>query len=194
VRRGAVAAYIAGVCLLTPSAFVTAQDGWDITLRPAVNFPVKEFGGSKLVMGVGLEGAFSYRFFTNFNLYIGYSWNGFFSDESFAGPKVSFQETGYSAGLQFIQPIGESDFSYFVGAGAILNHIEAENEAGSLIGDSKHGVGWQAGTGLMFPIANFMLVPSLRYRALSRKLPIDNSVYPVDLNYVSVGLGVTWAF
>ena len=116
-------------------------------------------------------------------------------DQSFAGTDASFEETGYTFGLQFIHPIGESDVSFLVRAGGTYNHIEVENKDGEIIIDSGHGLGWQAEAGLKIHMSeNFSLLPSVRYRSLSRDIEINNTNTSVDLNYVSVGVGLSWSF
>jgi hypothetical protein len=116
-------------------------------------------------------------------------------DQSFAGSDASFEETGYTFGLQFIHPIGESNISYLARAGGTYNHIEIENNDGDITIDSRHGLGWQAEAGLVIPLSEkFSLLPSLRYRSLSRDIDIENVSTPVQLNYFSVGVGLSWSF
>jgi hypothetical protein len=127
--------------------------------------------------------------------YAGWSYNNFAVDQSFAGADASFEETGYTFGLQFIHPIGESNISYLVRAGGTYNHIEIENNDGDITIDSGHGLGWQAEAGLVIPLSEkFSLLPSLRYRSLSRDIDIENVSTPVQLNYFSVGVGLSWSF
>ena len=79
--------------------------------------------------------------------------------------------------------------------GAVYNHIEAEDENGDIFADSGHGWGWQAGAGIAIPFGtNFRLVPGVRYQSLSRTLTVDNKGTPIDLNYLSVNAGLSWAF
>ncbi|AFH47832.1 Hypothetical protein IALB_0118 [Ignavibacterium album JCM 16511] len=127
--------------------------------------------------------------------YAGLSYNNFAVDQSFAGNNASFEETGYTFGLQFIHPIGESDIKYIVRAGGTYNHIEIENNNGDITIDSGHGLGWQAEAGLVIPFSDkFSLLPSVRYRSLKRDIDINNVNTSVDLNYLSVGVGLSWSF
>lgn len=177
---------------------VKAQSDWDITLRPAINFPTEGIADSKLSMGFGLGfgGAFSYKFTPQFSAVIGWGWNGFATDESFAGPKVDFTETGYSLGLRFTHPfILDSAYTLFIGVGAVAGHIEAENSEGLIIADSKFGMGWQIESGMNFGVGrHFVLSPGINYHALSRGITIDNTTTIVNFNYFSVGVGLSWAF
>ena len=64
-----------------------------------------------------------------------------------------------------------------------------------IIIDSGHGLGWQAEAGIVIPISNKLeLMPSVRYRSLSRDITIESTSTPVQLNYISVGFGLRWLF
>jgi hypothetical protein len=111
------------------------------------------------------------------------------------GSELNFNETGYSAGLQFIHPFPDSNISYLVKVGGIYNHIETENSEGNLVHDTGHGFGWQAGVGLAIPLgARFNLIPEIRYRSLSRVLSLAKVVVPINLNYVSASIGLSFSF
>ena len=185
------------VALVLVFAFhqVKSQDRWTLEFRPGVDFATKNIADADLRIGFGFEGAIAYRFMPHLAAYAGWSWNHFAADESFAGTDASFEETGYTFGLQFIHPIGESGLSYLLRAGGTYNHIEIENNDGNIIIDSGHGLGWQAEAGLVIPLSDkFSLLPSLRYRSLNRDIEIENVSTSVDLNYLSVGVGLSWSF
>jgi opacity protein-like surface antigen len=172
-----------------------AQNKWSLEFRPGVNFATKDISDADLGLGFGFEGTIVYRFMPHLAAYAGWSWNHFAVDQSFAGTDASFEETGYTFGLQFIHPMGESDISYLVRAGGTYNHIEIENNNGDIIIDSGHGLGWQAEAGLSIPLSEkFSLLPSVRYRSLSRDIEIENVSTSVQLNYFSVGVGLSWSF
>jgi hypothetical protein len=172
-----------------------AQDKWSLELRPGVDYATQDIVDADLGLGFGAELAVAYRFMPHLAAYAGWSYNNFAVDQSFAGSDASFEETGYTFGLQFIHPIGESGLSYLVRAGGTYNHIEIENNSGDIIIDSGHGLGWQAEAGLVIPLSEkFSLLPSLRYRSLNRDIEIENVSTSVDLNYLSVGVGLSWSF
>jgi hypothetical protein len=172
-----------------------AQDKWSLEFRPGVDYATQDIADADLGIGFGAELSIAYRFTPHFAAYAGWSYNNFAVDQSFAGPDASFEETGYTFGLQFIHPIGESGLSYLVRAGGIYNHIEIENNDGDIIIDSGHGLGWQAEAGLVIPLSEkFSLLPSLRYRLLNRDIEIENVNTSVDLNYLSVGVGLSLSF
>jgi hypothetical protein len=172
-----------------------AQDKWSLELRPGVDYATKDIADADLELGFGAELTIAYRFMPHLAAYAGWGYNNFAVDQSFAGSDASFEETGYTFGLQFIHPIGESNISYLVRAGGTYNHIEIENNDGDITIDSGHGLGWQAEAGLVIPLSEkFSLLPSLRYRSLSRDIDIENVSTPVQLNYFSVGVGLSWSF
>ena len=172
-----------------------SQNKWSFEIRPGVNIATKHLGDANLKTGFGIEGTINYRLVQNVGVYAGWGWNKFAADESFAGPKTDFDETGYTFGLQFIKPFQGSKPGYLIEVGGIYNHLEVENTNGDIISDSDHGLGWQVGVGLVVPVGErFNFIPAVRYRALSRDINIDETKTAVDLNYVTVGVGFSWSF
>ena len=169
-----------------------AQDKWSLEFRPGINYATQNIADADLGLGFGAELTIAYSFMPHLAAYAGWSYNNFAVDQSFAGTDASFEETGYTFGLQFIHPIEETGLSYLVRAGGIYNHIEVENTEGNIISDSKHGLGWQAEAGLVIQLSDkFSLLPSVRYHLLNRDIEINNVSTSVDLNYVSVGVGLS---
>lgn len=189
--------FIAFAILVLTNTFtqVVAQDKWSLELRPGVNYAVKDISDADLESGFGGELTIAYRFMPHLSAYAGWSYNNFAAEQSFAGPDASFEETGYTFGLQFIYPIEDFNISYIIRAGATYNHIEIENNYGDIIIDSGHGLGWQAEAGIVMPLSNkLQLMPSIRYRSLSRDITIESTNTPVQLNYISIGFGLRWSF
>ena len=185
------------ICLIVLNS-LSAQDKWSVALRPGVNFATKDVGDTELKTGYGAEFAVGYRFMEHLGAYVGWGWNQFKSDNSsFAGVgDTDFEETGYTFGFQFIYPIGiASNLSYLIRAGGIYNHIEVENSDGDITADSGHGLGWELGVGITMDLGNnWNLRPQVGYRALSRDIEIGTVTTDVDLNYISIGVGVAKVF
>ena len=180
--------------LMLTAQVANAQRRWSAEIRPGANVATQKMGGANLNTGFGFEGSVAYQFLPHLAAYAGWSWNKFQAAESLAGSNVDFVETGYLFGLQFIHPIAASKISYLLRAGGTYNHIETENAAGTIINDTGHGLGWQAGVGLAIPLGNrFRLIPEVRYRSLSRDMNIDILTTPVELNYVSAGIGLSFS-
>jgi len=186
---------IVALTLLTVFNQSRAQDKWSLELRPGVNYATQDIADANLELGFGTELTIAYRFMPHLAVYAGWSYNNFAVDQSFAGTDASFEETGYTFGFQFIHPIGESTLIYLLRVGGTYNHIEIENNDGDIIIDSGHGLGWQAEAGLVIPLnERFSLLPSVRYRSLNRDVKIENENTSVNLNYLSVGVGLSWSF
>jgi hypothetical protein len=146
-------------------------------------------------MGGGFEATFSYQFIEGFTMYGGWGWNSFQSEagqESFA----HVEETGYRFGIQRIQPLSTtSKLNFLISAGAVWNHLEAENDDGDIIDDSGHGIGWEADLGISIPLSEkWQIVPGVRYHSLSRELitVTNGAPQPVDLSYMAIVVAVSW--
>ena len=173
-----------------------SQRSWGLEVRPGVNFPTSDLTtNTSLKTGFGVEGTVSYNFMTNLGVYGGWSWNRFSSDQSFAGPSMDFEETGYTYGLQYFMPIGSSDSRLFFKGGGLWNHIEVENSNGELIDDTGHGFGWQLEAGISLPLSDrWNIQPGIRYRSLSRDFSAGNTSFEANLNYLSLGVGIVRSF
>ena len=183
------------LALVFLSTLATAQNRWDVSITPAVNFPTKNLGNAKLKTGFGADVTIAYRLTKQLGIYGGWGWNKFSSAQSFAGKNMEFVETGYSVGLQFSQPIASTKIKFVLGAGAIYKHIETENSKGDAINDTGHGWGWEALTGVSFPLGkHFNFIPTIKYRELSRNIQILTATTPVSLHYISVGIGFNYTF
>ena len=186
---------IVALTLLTGLNQSIAQDKWSLEFRPGINYATQDIADADLELGFGTELTIAYRFMPHLAAYAGWSYNNFAVDQSFAGPDASFEETGYTFGFQFIHPIGKSTLSYLVRVGGTYNHIEIENNDGDIIIDSGHGLGWQAEAGLVIPLSErFSLLPSVRYRSPNRDIEIEDVNTSVNLNYISVCVGLSWSF
>ena len=170
-----------------------AQGQLNVTFRPSFNFPVKDLGSTELKKGGGFEATVSYRFIPRVAAYAGWGWNTFDPKQS-ENSVAHFEETGYRFGLQFIHPLStESKLNILLSAGGVGNHIETENDQGDIIDDTGHGLGWEVDVALSIPLNDrWQVVPGVRYHALSRETMIGTVKESVDLNYISVGVGVSW--
>jgi hypothetical protein len=107
---------IIGLVILCGHASI-AQNKWSAELRSGVNYATKKLGTQTLKAGYGFEGIITYRFIEHLAIYTGWSWNNFPSSQILEGSKLNFNETGYSAGLQFIHPFPDSNISYLIKVG-----------------------------------------------------------------------------
>ena len=188
----------AGMALLLAAAPLQAQDSWSLELRGNAAVPTSEIAGDELKTGVGLEANVGYRFYEHMSLYAGWDWTHFGANESFAGPDMDFEETGYVLGMRWEHPFRSErghGLAAWVRAGGTYKHIEVEDDEGEIVGDSGHGLGWEVGAGLSIPLtASWRLTPGIRYKALSRELEVGSATTDWDLNDVSFELGGRWHF
>lgn len=172
-----------------------AQEKWSLEFRPGLNFPTGDVGNTDTKIGFGFELTGAYKIMPHFAVYAGWGLNEFKGDDNFLTEELTLKETGYTFGFQIIKPIGTSAFSYLARAGAVYNHIEIENNSGSIAADTGHGFGWQVAAGVDYEFApNLALRPMLRYRSLSRDITIENTSTELKLNYISFGIGLALDF
>jgi hypothetical protein len=164
-------------------------------LSSGASFAVSKPGDAEMKTGPGFEGIFHYRFLPYTGVFAGWGWNRFSSENSFAGMNADFEETGYVFGLQFMHPIGSLPLSYYVRAAGLYNHIEIESEAGDIIYDSGHGMGWQLAGGLAVNLGkNWSLTPGVKFNALSREINFEGADEQMDFNYLSIRVGILKKF
>ena len=189
-------AFCAAVTLLIATAPVEAQPRFAVDLRVAVATPTSKLAGTELDVGFGVGGALAYRLYQHLHLYGGWDWQQFSADQSFAGAKTDFEETGYTLGLRFEHPFRESSgLAYRLEGGATYKHIEVENDAGTLVTDTDHGAGFEAGAGLVTPLGkSFLLTTTLRYRSLQRDFVVGNNTTSGTLQYGALEVGFTKRF
>ena len=180
------------------SVGVLAQNSekkFGIELNSGASFSVKEISNTKLNPGFGFEVLFHYRFMQHLGTYAGWGWNKLSADNSFAGDDVCFEETGYVFGLQFMHPIGDSPFSYYVRGGGLYNHIESENAEGDIINDTGHGLGFQVAGGVNFNLGkNWSLNPGVKFNSLNQDSDFEGASMNMDYQYISVRVGLVKQF
>jgi opacity protein-like surface antigen len=166
-----------------------------IEINGDVSFVSSDLAGASLNSGLGFETILQYRFMPFISVYGGWGYSHFNADESFAGSDIDFEQTGYILGLQFKQPIGTSQVSYFLRAGALYSHIEMENNNGDIISDTGHGIGWQAAGGIEISLGkNWSLAPGLKYNWLAGETAFEGTNYQLDHRTVSARIGIVKRF
>ena len=182
-------AIVAVITLILTFNPLNAQDRWRWQLYSGMAFPIHHFDESEINNGFGFEGTVSYRFLTNLSAYSGWGWHQFSTDGSLDRGKVDIDETGFYYGIQYEKPIRQSSLSYFIRSGGIIGNIETEFKKDQLFSDSKYGMGWQVGTGVIIHLNNGQCItPSIRYRSLSRDLTLPEYNTSIDLSSWSIGL------
>lgn len=171
------------------------ENRFGIEINGEVSFVSTDLAGASLNTGLGFETILQYRFMPFTSVYGGWGWSNFNADESFAGPDMDFEQTGYILGLQFMRQIGSSPVSYFARAGLLYSHIETENNDGDIISNTGHGVGYQVAGGIEVAMGNnWSLAPGLKFNSLSGETEIEGVNYQLDHRYVSARIGVIKRF
>jgi len=167
-----------------------------LDLRGVVATPTADLADADLSTGAGFGATIAYRIQPHLHLYGGWDWMRFAADESFAGPEPDFEETGYTFGLRFEHPFRESSRTmYRIEAGGTYKHFEFEDADGDITVDTGHGLGYEAGIGVLLPIgATWRLAPTLRYRALTRDFAVGPAVTEGKLQYVGLEIGFSRRF
>ncbi len=177
------------------SQTLLAQEKWSVEIRPGLKLATKDIDNADLKVGFGFEATIGYNFMEHTAAYVGWGYNRFRAVNSFAGEDADFEETGYTFGLRFIHPLGDSSLSLLARAGGIYNHIEIENDSGDIIDDSGHGLGWEICAGLDIDMGkNWSLRPQIGYRSLSRDIEVAATTIDAKLNYISFDMGVSKHF
>ncbi len=177
------------------SAVCFGQERFSVEFRPGLNFPLEKISGEKLKTGYGFEFSIAYEVLTHVDIYAGWSWNKFSADEVFSTRRADIEETGYTAGIQYIHPIKNSSLAYIIRGGAVYNHLEIEDVEGDPVAESDHGLGWQAEAGFSFTMGgNWSIRPMLRYRTLPGHIDVFNGQMNVDLAYISLGTALVKRF
>lgn len=181
--------------VLSLGIYAQEQSRWGFELSGGPTVAVGKVADASTKLGGGFEGIFHYRFMPHAGLYGGWGWNSVSAQNSFLGNNVSFEETGYVFGLQFKHPIANSQLSYFIRLGGLYNHIETENATGSIIHDTKHGLGFQSSMGLDIALGGkWSLTPSVKFNSLSRSIQPIEGINEMHLNYLSLRIGILKRF
>lgn len=183
--------------VLTAAALpLQAQERWIFELTGGAAVPTGDLGETALNAGLTFGASLGAQVMPHLAVYGGWDWVHFSTDEV-AGGELDVEETGYALGLRFQHPLrGEEGFPQVrVQAAGTYKHIEVEDEEGDLVTDSGHGLGWEAGAGLVLPLGErWMLTPMLRYRSLSRDLDLGVGEAEVELRYVTFEVGASLRF
>lgn len=188
----------AAALLLVPAA-AAGQSPFSLEIGAGAAIPVQDYGNAELGTGFGFGANVRYRFQPRFSAYAGWEWHHFSAE--LAPDELDVEQTGYTFGVRFEHPLGalraagEPSPAWWVRAGGLLAHVELEDEAGESAGDSEHGLGWEAGAGVSWPLTDrIALAPGVRVRMLGREIDMGLGTQDATLTYITVGVGAVIAF
>lgn len=166
-----------------------------VEVNGEVSFVSSDLNDASLNGGLGFEAILQYRFMPFTSVYGGWGYSHFNAEESFAGSDIDFEQTGYILGLQIGHSIGASPISWFVRGGLLYSHIETEDNTGTIISDTGHGVGYQVAGGIEVLLgSNWSLAPGVKYNSLSGETDLEGVNYALDHRHVSARLGLIKRF
>lgn len=175
-----------------------AQDNngrFGVELNVGGSFATDKLADAKLNPGFGAEFLLHYRIVEHTGVYAGWGWNKFNAENSFAGQDMDFEETGYVFGVQFKHPLGQTPLNYYLRLGGLYNHIEIENTEGEIVADSKHGLGFQLAGGIHIKLnESWSITPGVKFHYLPRETDYPVNTTDLNLNYVSLRIGIVKTF
>jgi hypothetical protein len=181
--------------LILTTGFTLAQGAFGMEVRGAGSIPTSKLDNASLKLGAGFELLLHYEIIQNGTVYAGWGWNRMRSDELVSEQDIDVEETGYRFGLEYAVPVGSGPTKLYVTGGGLFNHLEFENEAGDIVEDTGHGLGWNVGFGLDYALLEFIhLRPSIKHFSLRRDMEMGSRQAEVKHEYISVGLGASFIF
>jgi opacity protein-like surface antigen len=182
------------VCSVGAASVAHAQDRWMIELRGGATQATDTFLATDLRTGVGFEGNVGIRVAPGTFVYGGWDWQHHRAKSPLFGRMEDVEDTGYAFGLRIVPAIA-SPVKPWVRGGALFNHIEIEDDEGSLVADSEHTWGWEIGGGLDLSFGgSWSLTPGLRYRRFEPDVRFGATRTPATLGYVTYDVGIAWKF
>ncbi len=185
--------------MLSLSSYVCSAawktDRLGVELSGGASIAVGKLGGVSLKPGFGFDGAISYGIYKNIGVYAGWGYNRFSpkNDAGFDG--ISFEETGYVAGLQYIKKLGSSPVKAIFRGGLLYNHIEIEVDELDMVFDTGHGVGMQLSAGVLIPLAKkWDFSATLKYHNFNREYNFEGMSSNLNLEYLGLRVGIVRYF
>lgn len=173
----------------------SAQDRWAFDIHATAGVATQDDTRDTSETGFGLGVTFQVPLQQHLFAYGGWDWTRYSALEEIAGPDVDLEETGYALGLRFEHPFGDSDVRWWARGGALIHHFEFENDAGEILDDTGHGLGWEGGAGVAVPLGSaWSLTPGVRYRSVTREAELLNTTIDVELQAVTFELGIRRSF
>lgn len=191
---------ILAAAALSVTATASAQfSPFSLELTPGGSYAVQEFGNLEGGPGLSSSNHIRYQFLPHLSAYAGWEWHRFFLDRE--AEEMDVEQTGYALGLRYEHPLsGEADRdasapAWWVRAGATLAHFEVEDESGESVDGTDHGLGWEAGAGISWPLSRrFAIAPGLSFRMLRREIDLGLGPQDATLSFATLGVGIVIRF
>lgn len=173
-----------------------AQDVWTFEQTGGIALTTQDLGDADLGLGYGFAGTVGYRIAGPFSIYAGWSWFRFHADESFAGPDIEVDRTGFLYGLRARRPLGTGPGPEIQAQlGLTYEQVDLEPEGSGDPIEAGWEVGWGLGLVVAFPLGeHWRAGPALQYRALSPVFPTEPVEVGTDLTHLSLELAFARRF
>jgi hypothetical protein len=173
-----------------------AQDTWTFEQSGGVALTTQDLGDADLGLGYGFAGTVGYRIAGPFSVYAGWSWFRFHADESFAGPDIEVDRTGFLYGLELRRPVGSRPMLEIQARlGLTYEQVDLEPEGSGDALEAGWEVGWGLGVVVAFRLGeHWRIGPALSYRALSPVFPTEPAQTGTDLTHLSLGVAFARRF
>jgi len=159
-------------------------------------FTTDNFGATDLGNGLGAEIHGNWYVTPNFALFTGLAGVIFDANDDFTGRDNAITDLGYIAGIKVGGRFGRSRIGWRVHGAANYGEMKLyEEDTDHSIGETGHEMGWEVGYAVTITLPNqWVLTPGMTYRSRSADLRVNGVSESVDLNYVTVGVGIarTW--
>jgi len=174
---------------------LSAQPRWTAEVRGGINAALEEFNGVDLKIGPGFEMGVGLRVAPDVFVYGAWDWQNRATKTSLFGVSADVEDTGYAFGLRYVAPLS-GRVKPWVRAGGLYTHVEIEDEdAGDLIADSTHTLGFEVGGGVDLALNDrWSLTPGMRYRRFDPKVRRAGTETSATLSYMTFDVGIAWRF
>lgn len=180
--------------LIMLSGQTLGQETWNITLRPALNFPTERVVNEPLRIGNGIDFTVDYTIGKNYKLFAGVLWNRFDTDQDFFEENITFTQRGvFLGGLFFFKPFSNPINQFYFRAG--LTSLDAKIESNTTNFIASGSIGYVLGFGVnVLTIENWSLLPELRYSTISNNSNQNFQNNQLTLSSISLSVGLQYSF
>ncbi|MEL6810327.1 MAG: outer membrane beta-barrel protein [Bacteroidota bacterium] len=183
------------VCCILSVNTAIAQERFSGEFRPFLNFPLEKLEEKNLGVGFGFEMEVAYKMMPHLKAYAGFGWSEFKTEANFQETSTLLNETFFPLGFELTFPVSKAPLTYYGQVGAVLENVSLEDLNTGVQRDSGYGVGWQIGIGVEYVFTEYWsLKPEIGYRSFSKTLQDHASSTKLDLNYISLSVGIQRAF
>ncbi len=168
---------------------------WSAALRPSINFPLEEVSQTELRVGNGLEFTAQYQLMPHIQLFTGFNWQQFDTDEDFDAVNTDYTLRGFILGSRIRLPVNKSKLGYFVVVAATLYRIDIVGGMSMLDIQSSFKPNLTFGAGLAIPVfSQLKIVPEVRYASFSEDFTNAQIDDTIALRFVSLSVGISYVF